>query len=201
MNRLRPRSFISSGLALCFLVAVFTGVVLFIRPEGSIARRIGWHFLGLDKVQWECIHQVFVAALAVFAAAHLRYNWQALFSCFRKNAGVQHRSFLEPLAAVILAFVLASAAVCNLPPVSWLFHARGFFKNGTPAARTNTSIIDVEWLTIGELASGRGIPGEELLSRLARFGMKEPDPAMTLGEAAARLGVPPRELYKKLITR
>ena len=45
-------------LLLSFLVSAVSGIILFVRPEGSLARWVGWSVLGLDKAQWEAVHIV-----------------------------------------------------------------------------------------------------------------------------------------------
>jgi len=48
----RPRRLVTNLLLLSFLASAISGVILFFRPEGSLARWIGWSVLALDKKQW-----------------------------------------------------------------------------------------------------------------------------------------------------
>lgn len=51
-----------TNLLLSFVVSAASGVILFFRPEGSLARWIGWSVLSLDKKQWEAVYRALVGA-------------------------------------------------------------------------------------------------------------------------------------------
>ena len=57
------------GRDFLFLAAAASGIVLFLRPEGSLASWAGWHVLGIDKKGWEGVHILSVIMFVVFAAA------------------------------------------------------------------------------------------------------------------------------------
>jgi magnesium-transporting ATPase (P-type) len=201
MDRFRPRRFVSFSLALCFSGAAFSGAVLFLRPEGSLARRMGWTCLGLDKAQWESVHVTLTALFLVFAAAHIRYNWKTFVSYLRERSGTLRSALFELLAAVLLFTASVSLAVLNLPPASWFLHQRSEFKHRGADCRAAQQVSGAGWMTIGELAKGGELPAGELLARLSEIGLKDPDTAMTLGEAAARCGISPIALYERLMDR
>ena len=54
--KFRTRGFVSLLLALTFLVASFSGVILYLTPRGRVANWTGWTMLGLDKHEWGAIH-------------------------------------------------------------------------------------------------------------------------------------------------
>ena len=47
--KFRTKGFVSLLLALTFLVASFSGVILYLTPRGRVANWTGWTMLGLDK--------------------------------------------------------------------------------------------------------------------------------------------------------
>ena len=49
INKFNWQSFISIGLLISFLVMLISGVVLYIAPEGSLSRWIGWDVFSLTK--------------------------------------------------------------------------------------------------------------------------------------------------------
>jgi hypothetical protein len=52
----RFQTFVTVVVLLSFLAVVISGVALYLRPEDSLARWVGWKFAGWDKKQWEAAH-------------------------------------------------------------------------------------------------------------------------------------------------
>jgi hypothetical protein len=62
---------------------LLSGVILYIAPEGSLSRWIGWDVFGLTKKQWEYQHAMFSLLFVLFSIFHIfRINWGLLLSYF-----------------------------------------------------------------------------------------------------------------------
>lgn len=70
-NDFKLRPFISLVLFSSFGLVVFSGLALYLRPEGSLARWTNWKMLGLDKKGWEGAHTFFCLVFVMTAALHL----------------------------------------------------------------------------------------------------------------------------------
>ena len=92
-NGFHFRSFISLLLFLSFSFSAFSGLVLFLRPEGSLANWHGWSVLGMDKKQWEGVHAVLVLVFFIAALVHLIYNWKVLAANVRRKKTRLERMF------------------------------------------------------------------------------------------------------------
>jgi succinate dehydrogenase hydrophobic anchor subunit len=61
-----------------FVIMVISGVMLFIAPFGRFAMMIGWEFLGLDKMQWQGLHIIFMVIFTLAGILHIVYNFKAI---------------------------------------------------------------------------------------------------------------------------
>ena len=80
-NKFNWQSFFSIGLLLTFILMFFSGIVLYIAPEGSLSRWIGWDVFSLTKKQWEQQHTIFSYLFVLFSIFHVfKINWSFLVS-------------------------------------------------------------------------------------------------------------------------
>lgn len=92
------RKFISLCITFSFLVMSYTGIMLFIVPQGKYAYWMHWEFWGLSKTQYGNLHVTFMVLFLVTAAVHVYLNWKPLmmylknkqreFSIFTKEFGL-----------------------------------------------------------------------------------------------------------------
>ena len=83
VKRFSWQSFISIGLLLSFIIMGFSGIILFIAPEGSLSRWIGWDVMNLTKKQWEQQHTIFSYLFILFSIFHVfKINWGYLVFIF-----------------------------------------------------------------------------------------------------------------------
>ncbi|MCR4410785.1 MAG: DUF4405 domain-containing protein, partial [Candidatus Saccharicenans sp.] len=72
------KPFVSFLTVFSFLLLAFSGFILYIRPEGSLARWVGWRAIGLDKSSWETVHIVFCTLFLLAGIIHLVLNFKAI---------------------------------------------------------------------------------------------------------------------------
>jgi hypothetical protein len=135
------RRFVTAVLAVCYLVAAVSGIVLFLRPEGSLARWTSWAMIGLDKKRWEALHIVFVVIALTASVAHVWLNWRPLVSSVLNRAGQRpdegRRIGLtgEVVAALVIGLIAFSAAIVPWQPAAALNGLRSQIKDGRFSAR------------------------------------------------------------------
>ncbi|AXQ95219.1 DUF4405 domain-containing protein [Cereibacter azotoformans] len=115
-------------IALSSALMLVSGLVLVAAPSGRIARDIAWRLWGLDRSGWEVLH---LAGSVLFVAVvlwHLLLHASMVKNLVWNAAGhsVSHRR--ELLVAVALVGLVATLAVLDLPPASWLGALMGYMR-------------------------------------------------------------------------
>jgi HAMP domain-containing protein len=194
--RFRVRPFASFGALLSFFAATVAGIVLFFRPEGTLASWTRWTVFGLDKKGWEGVHTCFVAVFVVFALLHAIINWPVLVGYFRRSAMRPTRAISELSAAVLVVSLLVVATVLRWQPLWSLMDLRNSIKQGSLAVTVQPPIANAEGLPLEELCRLASVPVEDALARLERAGHGTRDRRMTLALLAKETGRSPEALYR-----
>ncbi len=114
-NKFNWQSFISIGLLLSFIIMVFSGILLYVAPEGSLSRWIGWDILNLTKKQWEQQHTIFSYLFVLFSVFHLfKINWTYFISYFVVEK--LKFKFLKEITVALLITILVFTGTFN----SWI---------------------------------------------------------------------------------
>lgn len=195
--RLKP--FVSFLTGFSFFILSFSGIVLYVRPEGSLARWISWEFLGLDKSSWEAIHIVFCALFVIAAIFHLALNFKAIVVYLRTGLDNGRKNWLELAVAVGLVVVLALVVIWRVPPASWMMEGRTNFKNYPRGLQIETPFADFEKQSLRRVAEYLGLGPETVLKELEDKGLRWLKPESTLEETARQNGLSPQELYLRIL--
>ena len=200
-KRFRSRAFASFGLLWSFLAAAVSGIVMYFRPEGSVAAWSGWSVLGLDKKSWEGVHTLIVVALMAFAVLHVILNWRALWGYLRRRASALSGAKTECLAATLIVVVLTAGAVLRWKPLWRLMDARAAIKQGALAVPVSPPSAEAAGMSLAELCRSVPVSVEDAMERLARAGWRVDDPSRSLEDLAASFGASPERLYRALAGR
>ena len=185
------RKFVSLMLLYCLIFMLISGVVLFIMPHGRIAYWTGWHFLGLDKDQWDNLHIIFGFLMLFFGFWHLLLNWRAIVSYFRT------RDFL--VATVLSLFVLIGA-VADLPPFKNFIDFGEKLKNSWPRPQTLPPAPHAELFPLSKVARMLSLEPSEAVRILKSRGIEVPSPQATLKEIATLNRTTPARIYEILLS-
>ena len=200
----RVRRFISATLFLSFLVAVVSGVLLYLRPEGSLARWAGWSAIGLDKKQWEAVHIVFVLLLLGASLAHIAFNWKPLISSLFPKAPASSSTArrgligVEWLGAGVLVALALWATLGPHPPVTSLIAMRTALKNGAYSVAVLPPVTDADALSVAEVCRTIGLTEERAISNARAQNIVIQDPAHSLARVSREHGVSPEAVYAAL---
>jgi len=106
------RAFITLITSFCFLVLVFTGIVLYIEPHGRVAYWTEWRLLGLGKEHWDGVHMVASLLFLMSSVFHFYLNWKPLkrFLQCRLRQGVGR---VREMALALLLVVLCSVGAAS----------------------------------------------------------------------------------------
>lgn len=94
------RRFTSLCISFSFLIMTYTGIMLFIVPQGKYAYWMHWKFWGLTKTQYGNLHVTFMVLFLAGMLLHLWLNWKPLMM-YLKN---KQREFSLLTKEFILAF-------------------------------------------------------------------------------------------------
>ncbi len=195
----RARAFVSFGVFLSFLAATTSGIILFLRPEGSLASWAGWDVLGVDKKGWEGFHIVSIILLVGFTAAHLRYNWKVLTGYVGRRTADGKRHQRERIAALIVVTVILAATIMRLDPIWKIVDLRSEFKRGTFLVKVQPPAANAEEMPFAELCALVDVPLADALKRLGRAGYPVDDPKSSLAALAKKHRISPAELFRVVL--
>lgn len=80
------RKIVSFTTLWSFIGMTFTGIVLFIVPEGRVAYWADLHIVGLTKDKWGDLHTTLSALFMVAGILHTYLNWSAIVNYFKTKA-------------------------------------------------------------------------------------------------------------------
>ncbi len=196
MKRFRLRPFVSFGLLWSFLVAAVSGIVLYFRPEGSLASWTNWSVFGLDKKTWEAVHTLGIAALVVFSILHIILNWKPLWGYLRKTAARAAGSKIECALALLLVALITAGAIGRWEPFQRLIAARGAIKQGSLSVDVAPPFADAADRSLSDICAAIPLSLDEGLRRLAAAGYSVDDPSRTLAALAKDFGISPERIYR-----
>ena len=193
----RWRAFVSFILLGSFLLSALSGVILFLRPEGSLAAWSGWSALGLDKKDWEALHAVAIFFFLLWAAGHVAFNGRALVAYCRRRAGQAQGAnrFRELFAAALLTGLVVTASLGRWLPARWIVDLRAWFKSGAAVLDLLPPVAAAEQRTLAELGRPLGMDGARLLAAARASGIRVESLAQTLAEVARVNGLSPEKVY------
>ncbi len=120
-----------------FLILALTGLILYFTPQGSVANRLNWSFLGLSKHELSNVHVVFSFLWLLCVSCHIYFNYAVLKASFNRKgeSGWRHgKEFF--LATAILGLTLVGA-INNWPPFSFIQDISGQAKSHWAATAEN----------------------------------------------------------------
>jgi len=193
-KKFRFRRFTSFTILFAFLVVAYSGVVMYFRPEGSIARWVGWSYLGMDKKGWESIHTLSIIVFLVFVIIHLFYNWKVLlYNLIRRKGQVSGaKEFIT--AFIVVGFVVISA-ILRLNPLWKVIDVRNSIKQGIYVIKVQPPVLDADEKTITEISAILNIHLDEMLKIITEKGYLCSDTSAKLGNVAKQNKVSPEQLF------
>ena len=81
---MRIRRAISVTMLLTYVVLAYSGIMLFICPQGRVAYWTGWDLLGLSKEQYSELHSTFMVLFLATGIWHIVLNWKPI-TAYLKN--------------------------------------------------------------------------------------------------------------------
>ena len=193
------RSFISFTLFFSFAILCLSGFALYIKPEGDIARWIGWSFLGLTKSGWEGFHALFSLFFLIFALIHLCFNWKVLLNYIRDKISKGLTLRKELLSSVILVILFLICTVMQWQPFWKIAEWRQELKKNKNLVTVEEPEADFSKKELSEVAELIHTPAEELVQKLNQLNIKVNNANERLIDIANENKTSPEKIYMNII--
>jgi hypothetical protein len=107
---MKIRRVVSLTMFLCFIAMGYTGVMLFLCPQGRVAYWTGWRLFGLSKVQYGELHTTFMLMFLVAGVWHVVLNWGPVKTYLKSRAKrlVVFTGEFNVALVVVLAFAMGT---------------------------------------------------------------------------------------------
>ncbi|MFA6788299.1 MAG: DUF4405 domain-containing protein [Arcobacteraceae bacterium] len=103
-------------MLLATLMLTYTGVMLFIAPQGKIAYWANWEFLGLNKGEYTSLHNTFFVLFLVAFVLHVYYNFKPIKNYLSNEAKELVVATKEMIIATIFTVVFIIGTLMTVPP-------------------------------------------------------------------------------------
>ncbi len=98
------RKTVSVLMLYAMIVMTYTGIMLFIVPQGKVAYWVNWSMFGMTKTQFSDMHVTFMILFVITSIIHIFYNFKPLVSYFKDKA--KSISFFTKYNLISLAITL-----------------------------------------------------------------------------------------------
>ena len=195
-NKFNWQSFISIGLLLSFIVMLISGIVLYIAPEGSLSRWIGWDILNLSKKQWEYQHTIFSYLFILFSIFHVfKINWSYLISYFVVEK-FKMINLKEIIVAVVITVLIFIGTLFNWSPFRNVIQFGNKISDSYAEDIEIPNIPDAEKLSLKNFAKEVfSISYSDLVSNLEKFNFDKVDENSTVIDFCNLNDITPEEFY------
>jgi hypothetical protein len=195
--KIRVKGLTSLLMACLFVIASFSGVILYLTPQGRVANWTNWSILGLDKHEWGAVHINTCFLMLVVAILHWVWNWKVFWSYIKRRTGELNLK-REMLAAVIISAGVVAGAIVQVPPFStvmaWNDQIKAYWANQQPAGPAPHA----EDFGVGRFSQMVGLTTEEVTQALKQAGYEVENSEMTISELADQKGVAPSDVFRAI---
>ena len=191
----KARSFISTTLALSFIIISLSGAVLYIMPHGRVAYWINWKIAGLSKDAWEAVHTIMGYVFMVAAGVHFYLNWRLFVSYIKNKLRKGFPLRKELTASLLLTLIVIVGTIGEIPPFSSVMDIGGSIKLAWEKNIEKAPVPHAELMTLETLIENFGLSTEKVLNNLENYGIKAVNIDETLKSLAHKNNMSPAELY------
>ena len=103
------------------LVMTYTGIMLFVAPEGRVAYWVNWTMFGMSKSEFGNMHVSFMILFVIVTIFHIYYNWKPLISYMKDHAKKFIFFSRENIIALAITIVFIIGTLFTTLPFSTLF--------------------------------------------------------------------------------
>ncbi|RXJ60811.1 DUF4405 domain-containing protein [Candidatus Marinarcus aquaticus] len=189
------KKFISLLMLWCMLMMTYTGVMLFIAPEGRVAYWSNWSMFGLDKEQFGDLHVTFMVLFVFTTVFHIAYNIKPMFS-YMKNKYKEFIFFSKPniVALAITACFLIGTLFVSVP-FSYVLQLEKNVKHYWADTLGRPPYGHAELSSLRQFSKRMGYDVKEVIQVFKEKGIVIDTPNTNLKEIAQKNSTTPAKLY------
>lgn len=195
---IRLRRFTSLCITLAFLVMSYTGIMLFIVPQGKIAYWTNWKLFGLSKEQYGSLHVTFMVLFLVGMILHLFLNWKPLMMYLKNKQ--REFSLLTKEFALALGFTLVFlfGTLYEVTPFKTFLDFEDSVKKSWVTDETTPPYGHAEASSLKSLCRKTYIDLDKALATLEKNGIVGAKAKKSVGDIAKENGIAPHEIYNMI---
>ena len=195
---MQVRRTVSLTTLLVFAVLAVSGTVLFVMPQGRVAKWAGWSLAGLSKDDWGALHIATALLFLVVGVWHTVLNWKPIVTYLRDRT--QRLRVLTPdfLVALAIVVVVSAAALLQVAPVSWVLDLNASLKDSAARTWGEPPYGHAELSSLATLGAQVGLDVNHALALLRQNGMRVAGPEQTLAAIAHANRVTPQKVYETI---
>jgi hypothetical protein len=180
------RVFTSLCSVVSFILLVFTGIVLYVEPQGRVAYWVKWDFLSLEKDQWGNIHLFSGLLFLIAGGFHIYYNWKPLVRYLSGKAGSSLQYRREMLFSSIVLLWIVISGIWSLPPLVYVAELGESIKGAwITSPDLEPPYGHAELASLKVFCKKQQIPLDAAIAELRSAGFTVESPKSTLAQIAA----------------
>lgn len=194
-RRFSLRGFTSLLLAASFLVMCFSGVILYLAPQGRVANWTGWTMVGLEKEEWAAVHTTNSILFVLVGLLHLCLNLGVFWSYIKRKAEAGLNLKLEMAIAAVVTVIFVWGTTAQVWPFGKVADLNDRIKAHWARQMGASPGAHAEELTLAELAERIKVPLDQLVEALRQEGYSNAGPGIILAELARAKGQTPSQVF------
>jgi len=196
MKKINWQIFISFSLLFSFILMIVSGIILYFKPEGSVARWLDWKILFLSKAGWESIHTIFSFLFVIIAFFHiLKIHLLNFYIYLNKK---HHYALKEFFLALAISLIILAGTTLKISPFQSVYDLGKNLSDAWEQPYDKPNDIISASSTVEGIADYYRLTDRVVVKKLRQAGIVDVKPNLTLGEIAFRNNASPKQIYSKI---
>ena len=189
------RKVISLLMLWAMLAMTYTGIMLFIAPEGKVAYWVNWTMLGMGKSQFRNMHVSFMVLFIIATIFHIYYNWKPMIN-YMKNTAKKFIFFSrENIIALGITFAFIAGTLYTTQPFSSLFALEKDIKHYWGETLGKPPYGHAELSSFTTFCKRMGYDVDEAIEVLKEAGIEVKNKKHSLKQIAKYNNITPAKIY------
>ncbi len=191
---MKYQRFVSLLAGLSFVIIFISSGVLYFIPDRQVTAWTDWHFLGLDKQQWDNLHINLGILFLVMIVWHIYYNWKPITNYLKVKKEL--KIFTKEFNAAMLVTVLFMVGTITMTvPFSILVNLGNGIKAKNSLDDGNPPFSYAEYASLDDFSRLTNLDIATSLERLKEQGIRVKSKKETLKKIAKANDVTPKDIY------
>lgn len=193
--KLKYQRFVSLTAALSFIIVFISSGVLYFIPDRGVTGWTAWHFLGLDKQQWDNLHINVGILFLVFIVWHIYFNWKPIKAYLKVKR--EWKIFTKEFnVALVVTLLFAAGTITMTLPFSFLVNIGNGIKAVNSLKEGNPPFGYAEYSTLEDFCRITHIDTTQARKRLEAAHITFATTQETLQEIARSNATSPKALFE-----